>query len=109
MNVKRLTTNLRSSWGIIIHGNRQLSPCFPKASASLEMTWKLNPNTNTLRENQDAEEELRNIAVSVFSSFVYLCSQGGSLSFQPACISSADATVNWCALVWKREVLLGAS
>lgn len=37
-----------------------------------------------------------------------MCAES-QLSSQPACISSADATVNWCALVWKREVLLGAS
>lgn len=41
-------------------------------------------------------------------TIIYLW-KSARLSFHPVCISSADATTKWCALVWKREVPLGAS
>ena len=113
---KTRRTNLRSLWDIIIHSARQLSSCLP-ARRPRPSKWRgnLDPNANTVRENQLAGGELRNMLSCFFpSSGKSTCGRRSvfaesQLSFQSACISCAAATVKCCALVWRREVLLGAS
>lgn len=101
---KAWITNLRSLWDIIIHGSRRLSSCFPPHA----------PRPSKRRENLIRMQTHcgKHVVLVLSSESVLverrLCSQS-RLSFHPACISSADATANWCALVLKREVPLGAS
>lgn len=78
---------------------------FPSApTASLEMTWELNPNANTLRENQLAEGELQSMLSCFFFSSGKstcgrrLCSQSRSWAFSRR--ASPVLLPQWSGALW---------